>query len=289
LSEQVTHLALADDVRLLSVASPRVCEDVKGSLREHQDKMRLGALTRGSEGFAGAMVKVLREGKTKRKKGDGEKLAFCIGTMAHRAVDRMMKPIFESQSADGKCNWQDISVYHDVFLFDRIYGRGRKEPYAAGALEPRYGFPSAAGVDAERVEEYFRVMFQRAMLSAHTLIPDMSDPEGWMEKVFGRVQEMTLDVGRYHRALTNPDEEIFGRAIVDVNFYDDGDPLIALLRDLREGAEVEGDEFMLRCRSRDHDSLYARGAAKGYGYVQVTSEYWSGEAREELFMDEIRR
>jgi len=289
LSEQVTHLALADDVRLLCLASPRVCDEIRDVLREDQAKMRLGALTRGSESFAGPMVKELCGRKDDPKPRDGEKLAFCLGTMAHRAADRMMKPIFDSQSADGECDWRDISVYHDVFLFDRIYGRGKSEPYAPGALEPKLRFPKVPGLDAETAEEFFRVMFQRAMLSAHTLIPDYSDPEGWLDKLFGKLQEMSLDVRRYHEAVTNPDEEIFRRAIVDVNFYDDKDPVIALVRDLRDSVEISEAEFLERWRLRDHDSLYSRGVAKGYGYVQVTSEYWAGEAREELFLDAIRR
>jgi hypothetical protein len=288
-SEQITHLAVADDARLVALASPRICDPIRQVLRDHHDRMRLGAVTRGSEKFAWPIVKALRDRRGAPQADDAEKLAFCLGTMAHRAADRMMKPIFKSQSADGACEPKDISVYHDVFLFDRIYGRGAREPYGEDALSPEVRFPSAPGLDSAAVEAYFRVLWQRALLSAHTFKPDYLDPEGWMEALFDRVQEFTVDVGRYHKALTEPDERIIRRAIMEVNFYDESNSVIALLGELRAGHAVGPKEFLERCAVGEWDSLYARAVSAAYGYLHVTSEYWLEKASEELFSDAVTR
>ena len=289
MSEQITHFAVADDSRLLAPASPRICAALKAVLAAHHDKYRLGAITRGSEGFAGPLVRRLRERKDGPADGDAEKLAFCLGTMAHRAADRMMKPIFDSQSGPERLSPSDVSVYHDVFVFDRVYGRGAEDPYTPGALEPTAPFPAAAGLDAGAMEACFRVLLQRTLLGAHTFKPDADDPEGWLERLFERLQELYVDVRRYHQALTHPDPEIVKRAITDVNFYDDRDAILALLAELRAGADVDGETFLTRCRLGDHASLYARAVSMAYGYLHVAAEFWAGRAAEELFLDAIKR
>ena len=289
MSEQITHLGIADDVRLLALASPRICESVKAFLRAHHDKLRLGAITRGSEGFAGSLVTAIRGRADCPQDGDDGKLAFCLGTMAHRAADRMMKPIFEAQAPDETVSPTSVSIYHDIFIFDRVYGRGAGEPYAPGALSPSAPFPEAPQLDLAAVEGYFRVLLQRTLLSAHTFKPDPGDPEAWLEKLFERLQDLHVDLGRYHQALTNPDEEIIRRAITDVNFYNEGDHVLTLLSELRNGAAIAGEEFLSRCRFGDHDSLYARAVAMAYGYFHITSDYWQDGASESLFLDAIRR
>ena len=289
MSEQITHLAVADDARLLALSSPRICQPLKAVLAQHHDKVRLGAITRGSEGFAGPLVKILRGRADQPEGGDGEKLAFCLGTMAHRAADRMMKPVFDSQSGDERLSPSDVSVYHDIFIFDRVYRKGTLPPYSPDALAPALPFPQAPGMDVGVVEAYFRVLLQRTLLAAHTFKPDRNDPEGWLEGLFERLQDFRVDILRYHEALTNPDPQIVQRAITDVNFYNESDPILALLADLREDAAVEGDAFLKRCRLEDHNSLYARAVSMAYGYLQVAAEYWQGRAGEDLFMDSIRR
>ncbi|MFW6066236.1 MAG: hypothetical protein ACOC9S_05395, partial [Planctomycetota bacterium] len=276
MSEQITHIAVADDARLLALNSPRIEGGVRDALLKQQDKCRLGAVTRASEEFAGPVVEQLRGRADSPQPRDAEKLAFCLGTMAHRSADRIYKPIFRSQSADGGCERKDISIYHDVFLFRRIYADGEKEPYRPDALSPAVELPEGAPVDAAELESLFRVLFQRALLAAHTFKPDLSDPQGWLEKLFDQVQEFTIEVGRYHQALTEPDEDIYRRAIKDVNFFDGSDSILSLLDELREGGKVSGEEFLRRCRLGDKDSLYARAVSGAYGYFQVTSEFWSG-------------
>jgi hypothetical protein len=289
MSEQITHLGVADDARLLALHSLRVGGAVRDALADHQDKVRLGAVTRASERFAGPMVEALRGRADAPGPQDAEKLAFCLGTMAHRSADRMFKPVFRSQSADGACMPKDISIYQDVFVFRRVYAGGGKDPYRGDALSPTVDLPEGAAVDAGELEALFRALFQRALLAAHTFKPDLNEPEAWLERLFERLQEFTIDIGRYHKALTEPDEDIYRRAVVDVNFYDASNPILALLEELRKGKSVAGEGFLRRCKLGDKDSLYARAVSAAYGYVQVSSEFWAGGCSAELFRDAITR
>ncbi len=289
MSEQITHLAVADDARLLALHSPRVAGGIRDALAGHHDKMRLGAVIRNSERFAGPVIRTLRDRVANPGPRDGEKLAFCLGTLAHRAADRMMKPIFSSQTADGKYTRKDISISHDVFLFRRIYNAGGQAPYTPEALDPVLQPPAGANVDMATLEALFRILFQRTLLAAHTFIPDTDDAEGWLDRLFDRLQEMTIDIGHYHRILTQSDPELYRRAIEQVNFFNDKDPIVALAAELRAGETVSPEQFLRRTHLGDRNSLYARMLSASYGYIQTASEFWHGRASEELFFDAITR
>jgi hypothetical protein len=289
MSEQITHLAVADDTRLVALASPRICEELKAALDRRQGAMRLGAVTRGGDRFAPPLIRTLRQRRQTPGPRDEPKLAFCLGVMTHRAADRLAKPLFTAQTADGACERIDIRVYQDVFLFNRLYGRGRREPYRPDALDAAPAMPPAAEADAPAFESYYRVLFQRALLSAHTLKPGEPDADGWLDRLFDALQEFRIDLERYRKALVEPDERLARRAISDVNFYNDEDPILVLLDELRAGRTPEEDEVARRCYVGDRASVYARMVAQAMGYVEVVSAFWTGRADYTLMHDTLRR
>ena len=289
MSEQVTHYAVNDDVRLLALHSPRINETFKQVLQEEHEAMRLGALVRRSEKFAGPLIRELRERWDDRRADDPDKLAFCLGTLTHRATDRVMKPIFVSQIKGSEHDRLAISIAHDIFLFNQIYG-GNTGGFVEQQFTDTLSFPQAPDLDWATVEMIFQTMFQRAMLGSHTLKPDDARPDEWLSGLFSAVQNMRIDLRRYHKTLTDPDSDILERALDQVKFYSESDGIIALARDLRAGGSVEGDEeFLRRSYLHDRPSLYARALSMAYGYVQVASEFWLGEVREDLFQDAITR
>ncbi len=290
MSEQVTHYAVNDDVRLLALHSPRINDTFKQVLRDNHEEMRLGALVRRSEKFAGPLIKALHDRWDNRRNDDPGKLAFCLGTLTHRAADRMMKPVFVSQIKGSEHDRLAISIAHDIFLFNKVYGGGSEAPFVEQQFTDTLSFPQAPGLDWATVEMIFQTMFQRAMLGSHTLKPDDARPDECLSDLFSAVQNMRIDLQRYHRTLTDPDHDIIERALDQVKFYSEDDGIIALARDLRNGGSVESDEaFKRRSYLHDRPSLYARALSMAYGYVQVASEFWLGEVREELFQDAITR
>ncbi len=289
MSEQVTHYAVNDDVRLLALHSPRINDTFKQVLRDHHEAMRLGALVRRSEKFAGPLIKKLRERWDEHRDDDPAKLAFCLGTLTHRATDRMMKPIFVSQIHGSEHDRLAISIAHDIFLFNKVYG-GNTGGFVEQQFTETLSFPQALDLDWAAVELIFQTMFQRAMLGSHTLKPDDARPDAWLSDLFGAIQNMRIDLRCYYDMLTNPDPDVIERALEQVKFYSEDDAIVALARDLRAGGGVENNEdFLRRSYLHDRPSLYARALSMAYGYVQVASEFWLGEVRDELFQDAITR
>jgi hypothetical protein len=290
MSEEIVHFAIADDSRLLVLASSRFCEAFKTVLADRIEKFRLGALTRRTEKFCGDMIHQLRDrcrGQAPQGR-DADKLAFCLGTLTHRAADRQCKPLFAAQSYDGAYSNRQIRICQDVFIFDRIYGRGRRHPYRPDALDPVLPLPGGMDWDAATFEQYIDVLLQRMLLKAHTLKP-ADDAEAWLDDLFARLQEFKDDFSEWHRLLTEGDEELFHRAIEQVNFYNESDPLLDLLRDLRAGQSVSEDSVESRFRLGDKNSVYARCVSQGCGYIQLASEFWQGRMEPKAFADSITR
>lgn len=288
MSEQVTHYAVADDARLFALASPRVNGTFKNNLRDNHAALRLGALTRKSEVFAGALIKDLRERWQQGRSHDAEKQAFCLGTLTHRATDRLMKPIFDAQAYDGRYTYKDVSYYHDIFIFRKVYDNGNKEPFIPEQFDEMLEHPDV-NIDLGVLEQLHKVFWQRRLLNTHTFKPDTDEPDIWLSNLFNVLQNDVVDLQKYYQALTNPDPELVRRATEQVNFYHDEDGILKLAHDLRRGREVSEEDFLKRSHLGDKNSLYARALAKAYGYLQIASEFWEGRLEESLFQDAITR
>jgi hypothetical protein len=142
--------------------------------------------------------------------------------------------------------------------------------------------------DAATFEQYIDVLLQRMLLKAHTLKP-ADDADAWLDDLFTRLQEFKDDFSEWHRLLTEGDEELFRRAIEQVNFYNESDPLLDLLRDLRAGEAVSEESVESRFRLGDKNSVYARCVSQGCGYIQLAGEFWQGRMEPKAFADSITR
>jgi hypothetical protein len=290
MSEEIVHFAVADDMRRLVLASDRFCRAFQETLADREEKMRLGALTRGTEKFCGAMIESVRDRNDAQSPPgrDADKLAFCLGTLAHRAADRLCKPLYDSQAFDGKYTRRQIKICQDVFTFDRVYGKGRRSPYRPDALNPILPLPGGMDWDAETFEQYVHTLLQRMLLKAHTLKP-ADDADAWMDELFSRLQEFKDDFGLWHKLLNEGDPELFQRSVEQVNFYNDADPILDLLGDLRAGQKPDRESIENRFRLGDKSSIYARCVSQACGYVQLAGEFWQGRMDRRAFMDSIRR
>ncbi len=134
-----------------------------------------------------------------------------------------------------------------------------------------------------------RVLRERPLLSAHTLKPSEPDVDGWLDRLFEALQEFTVDLERYRRVLMEPDEALIRRAVTDVNFYDEEDPILVLLGELREGHTPSPEDLVRRSYVGDHASVYARMVGAAFGYVAMISAFWSARVDYALLHDMLRR
>lgn len=270
MSENITHTAITDDCARLVRFSPSMADAFKRSLTEHPDIARLGGITRYGDRFSVGLLTTIRDRWPGQATEDNlsHKLAFVLGWLCHRATDRQMKPLFRALDADCPFDPTDCSIYHDVYLLREIYG-------AQDSAYPSEVF--AASLGADRIEEILRTMWQRALISLHTLIPDVNDVEGWLERLLAVRQRFTVDLRRYAEILAAPDQHKMRRFIYDINFYDPNDGLVAIARALQRGHEPTIESLDEALNAAPAQSQYARALRRAYGYIEGANAYFRKE------------
>ena len=267
MSENITHTAVCDDCLRLMSQLPEVCDAFKQAAADHLDVAQLGAVTRSTDTFNPELLRRLRDDWDNRQPRDNFelKLAYSLGALCHRAADRTMKPVFVESAPDDKQDPTDVSIYHDMFLFREVYKEGVEKPYSPEMFARETHF-----------EEHFRVLFRRALLSIHTFIPDRTNAEAWLDKLFSLRQRFYVQIARYAEAYYHPDPEKTRKYIVEANFHDAGDDLIRLARALQSGAAVDGDAVGKALASGKNESKYAHALVRGMGYLAVANSFFTG-------------
>jgi len=268
MSENITHFAVCEDCLRLMQNVTSISDAFKEVTKDHPDLARMGSVTRGTARFNLHLLERIRDGWAGRRPGEHleAKLAYILGTVCHRAADLTMKPIFVAEAPEDQQQPTTVSIYHDIFAFREIYKEGFEKPYS----------PQMFGMASE-LEEHFRLLMQRALLALHTFIPDQSDPEGWLEKLFARRQQFYVDITRYAQAYTDPDPDEWRRYIVDVNYYDAGDGLIALARQVQNGDSIADSAVVEALTPGQNQSQYGQALLRGMRYLVAASEFFAGQ------------
>jgi len=275
MSEHFTHVAVCDDTARLALLHPDLHPELARALESCMDTARLGGVTRGADRFTAEIIARSREearkGEALRDRRLREKLAFVLGALAHRAADRLMKPVFRffghKSDEDGPC---EASIYMDIFVLREVFcgGDERSELYRRAIHEAPPG----------ALEEAFRILWQRALVAMHTFAPDLSDAGAWLDKLLETRQRYTVSLERYARAAREWAPEKIRRYLDETRFYDRSDGLIRLARARQRGDSVDGRAVIEALGATDErSSRYARALAKALSYVLAASRLFAGE------------
>lgn len=296
MSDLLTHWAVFDDCRRLAQHDPRTEPLFARLLDGERDAARLGALTRGGSRWVPAILARARErwSGTPEDPLLAQKLAFALGGVTHFAADAVLKPLMSARagadwntthrlmqgravSADTRRDpdaIREISAYYDVHVFREVYLSGEEEPFSAFLLAANGTAPGQA------LEAFARALFQRALLSAHTLDPDRDDVDGWLDRLFARVQPLYVDIDRYVRVFERPDPEMARRFGVEDAFYRADDPLVRLARAAQRGKPAGADGLDAALADGVNLGGYGRALALGMARLRTASAYWRGEMGE---------
>ena len=268
MSEHITHYAVCDDCLRLMDRMAEMNETFRHVAIEHLDIARLGSVTRSTDSFNPALLERIRDGWQARQPQENleRKLAYSLGTLLHRAADRTMKPVFATLGADDPQDPTDVSVYHDVFLFREVYQGGTELPYSPTMFGEETAF-----------EETFRVLVQRALLAMHTLLPDRTDPEAWLDRLFRLRQDFYVEIKRYAHAYHSPDPAKYQAYIVDAGFYDPEDALIRLARAIQNGEAVTDGAVAAAVDAAAPRTQYAEALQRGMGYLRAANRFFGQE------------
>jgi hypothetical protein len=306
MSENVTHVAVCDDVARLAQHHAGVPGPFKQVLAQHLDIARLGAATRTADRWSAELIAWARDnwpvsanGQAKDSEEGGmaatpeRKLAFVLGALTHRAADRLFKPIFQyCRERYGEETGIECSIHCDVYVFNEVYGAGQggARPLNGGAagngglptsMENPYQravFGAVNGETGRAVEEYLRVLWQRALIGMHTFSPDPQDMHGWLDRMFTNAQAFSISLEQYRQAVERPDPAKFKRYVEDTHSYDRDDALIRLARRAQRGETPAAGEVEAALEATtEQSSRYARAVRKGLEYVLAGGRLWRGE------------
>ncbi|WP_439631950.1 hypothetical protein [Shinella sp.] len=292
MSDMITHWASFEDCRRLAQLDDGIEPLFRDLIENEQNAARLGTLTRLGKDWMPPILKRARahadEGELQAR--DRRDLSFVLGGLIHQACDNVMKPIL----SDG-VNWtqmqaylrgtpgvppvspeqvaaaHELSAYLDAEVFRRVYMEGE-----VGMLS-RF-FLSELSPRGQDFEQFIRALFQRTLLSSHTLNPPVEEMDDWLDNLFSRLQPLYVDVEGWVRVYQNPDPAKIEAFDIRTRFYREDDPTIVAARALQAGQPI--DDQLRQAVFVDHSSTCAYGEILQVGlrYLRGASQYWRGES-----------
>ena len=299
MSDMVTHWAAFEDCRRLVQLDQGIEPVFRDVIESRRDAGRLGTLTRLGSLWMQPMLQTAHEQLSAGTADEtGERnLAYVLGGLIHQATDNVMKPVLSDMSG---ANWtqmqaslrgtpntpkvdaesaelaHEFSAYLDAEVFRQIYLDGDAEPFS------RF-FMSEVNANGRAFEDFVRALFQRSLLSAHTLNPTANTMENmadWLDNLFRRVQPFFVDVDRWVRVYQHPDPkkvEAFG---VRTSFYRKDDPTIRAARALQHGKPIDPETRSAVYDRGTYLCVYGQILQTGLMYIRAATAFWRGESKD---------
>jgi hypothetical protein len=265
-------------------------------MENRRDIGRLGTLTRlGGKWMQPLLESVRANWNDANPDPDQERnLAFVLGGLVHQATDNVMKPPL-SNAAGG--NWSQMqaylrgtpgtppvdpeiieaaheySAYLDAEIFRQVYLNGGEEPFSKF-------FMAKLSPDGKAFEDFVRSLFQRSLLSVHTLNPTVDRMQDWLDNLFRTVQPHFVGIERWVRVFNDPDERKIAAYGVRTSFYRADDPTIEAARALQAGKAIEPSLRRQVYADGTYTCYYGHILQTGLDYVRKASQFWRGETKD---------
>ena len=273
MSDLLTHWALFDDARRLLHFDGHVDPLLLEILDETEGVARLGALARGGTWWTG---RVLRAARADQKPGEArwrQKLGFGLGGLLHFPADYEFKPMIGAMMRATGLSKREVSAYFDCHVFREVYASGDEEPFTKFLLSQNATQPG------REMEAFVYALFQRALLSAHTLAPDKDNFDDWMNNLLDQIQPFTIDIELYSGIWANPDAKKIEALEVETSFYRADNALIRLARRAQSGGKATQAELDEALRRADA-SGYSNALRMCVEIMREASAFWRGQTDE---------
>lgn len=293
MSDMLTHWAAFEDCCRLAQIDATIEPEFQAALAHNREAGRLGTLTRLGAKWMQPMLQGVRDhwSDASRDPKLQRNLAFVLGGLIHQATDNVMKPAL-SRAAGG--TWSQMqaylrgtpgtppvspqvveaaheySAYLDAEVFRQVFLDGTADPFSQF-------FMAKLAPKGRAFEEFVRALFQRSLLSVHTLNPTVDHMEDWLENLFRTVQPAFVGVDRWVRVYNQPDPAKIEAYEVRTAFYRADDPTIRAARTLQRGEEIDAVARQAVFADATHTCLYSHILQTGLEYVRKASQFWRGE------------
>lgn len=294
MSEHLTHIAVCEDSIRLILHSDEIHEDIKRSLRTFPDIALFSSSSRGNHLFAVPFIEKVRdEGPFEHS---DEILASGIGWLTHRAIDLQVKPLepsYYENINDPHFSKDEADAYQDAVTFKKVFGGGNKR-----SLSPHIQFsediltygmddhPGSRLLHTYYVEPHVVSLIKQNLMALHKFNAESPNLEEWLEKFSDSYQQSTEDLRVYIEAFTEPDPKKMEVYIYAVNFYNDNDDIIRLVRSLQDQGETDLSlhEALQKAEDQSH---YAQGLAKSYKYLKNASDFYENKISKDALYDAV--
>ncbi|HEY6256275.1 MAG TPA: hypothetical protein VIY51_10840 [Xanthobacteraceae bacterium] len=294
MSDMLTHWAAFEDCCRLGQLDERIESVFRAALVQQREAGRLGTLTRLGAKWMQPMLEGVRDkwSASSRDPKLQRNLGFVLGGLIHQATDNVMKPPL-SRAASG--TWSQMqaylrgtpgtppvspqvveaaheySAYLDAEVFRQVYLDGGADPFSEF-------FMAKLSPKGEAFEEFVRALFQRSLLSVHTLNPTVDHMEDWLENLFRTVQPSFVGIDRWVRVYNQPDPQKIEAFGVRTSFYRPDDPPIRVARALQRGEPVDAAARQAVFAEGTHACYYGHILQTGLDYLRKASQFWRGES-----------
>lgn len=269
MSDLLTHWAVFDDARRLIAFVPDMERFLRETIEQEIDFARVGAITRGGHVFILPTLKRVRDARAAGEDypNAAAKLAYVLGCITHQPCDIHMNAMMKRLGSLGK---RDISAYYDIHVFRTVYLDGREAPFNEHMFASNETEPGAAA------EAFIRSCFQRAVLSSHTVKPDLENFDAWLDRFVSAIQRLYVSVELYVSVYLKPDPEKVSRYRVETEFYDESDALIRTARRIQRGDGVT-ERDVAAALEAERRCEYATAVQESVANLVHASELWRGE------------
>jgi hypothetical protein len=292
MSDMLTHWAAFEDCCRLAQIDDRIEACFRSALEQQRAAGRLGTLTRlGAKWMQPLMTNVRARWHEKDADAKLERdLGYVLGGLVHQATDNVMKPAL-SRAAGG--TWSQMqaylrgtpgtppvspevveaaheySAYLDAEVFAQVYLGGSAEPFSEF-------FMAELSPKGKGLEDFVRALFQRSLLSVHTLNPTVDHMEEWLENLFRTVQPAFVGVDRWVRVINHPDPQKIEAYGVRTLFYRADDPAIKVARAIQHSSPID-PAARAAALAGTHTCYYSHILQTGLDYLRKAGAFWRGE------------
>lgn len=282
MSEHNVHTAIVEDSFAIAGLLPQIPPDFKEVLVQGLDFARLGSITVAGDQFSFVLLEEYKELWANRNNLLMQKLAFVLGWISHRACDRTMKPIWKEPNftwrgtdANPALSPTECSVYHEAEAYHLYFEED--ERFRCGIfMEELKGLPGASWLKEETAEAFVQSSLAMNLINIQPIPLDSPKPK-YFEELCMRVQKFYVDIGRYVRAIAEPVPELRAQYVVDLNWYNPKDLVIAAAQKLRSGETVSA-ETLNTALAEEPTSFYGKALRLSLGYFLTAAQYYEDNA-----------
>lgn len=283
MSDHIAHIAICDDAFALAQAHDQIHPYFKAVMKSHREDAHMGCVTRYADKWSAMIIHQSREEMDKpqpqRDPLAARKLTFVLGSLTHRAADRLTKPITncwqghpDNAHHDGGGMANESKIMQDIFVFKEVYASGQGQGQTLFTPGVIGAWDDAAQTQFEAM---YRLMLRRALIAMHTINPDADHIDDWFKSFFKGLQTYPKSLEMYARLAKEWPADKVRMYLTEKRFYQRDDALIVLARRIQQGGSANHQEVVTGLSATDKThSRYARALAKALDYLLAAGDLY---------------